>query len=167
MQNDNYVYFVITNETSRDNGSKSLEKGGNLPKFKNLQKRTARQIKKGNWYHFALPIEEEAEENLSETWNNIKLSIYSLHELSWKLNLRSITISKTSKINWNIFNCCYWIFNLFSQILPSDGLFQNIFSIFEHLISFNSLLHWEHTSDLNIVKGTHMKVERFGGFFPQ
>ena len=99
IRKDNYVYFVKTNETLRDNGSKSLEKRGTLPKFKSLQKRTAKKIKKENYYHFALRIEEEAEENLSETFNIIKLSIYSLHELFRKLNLRSISISKTSKIN--------------------------------------------------------------------
>ena len=88
MQKNNYVYFVTTNGTSRDNGSKSLEKRGTLPKFKNLQKGTAKEIKKGNDYHFALPFEEEAKDNLSETLNNIKLSIYSLHELSQKLNLQ-------------------------------------------------------------------------------
>ena len=40
-----------------------------------------------------------SKENLSKTLNDIKLSVYSLHELSRKLNLRSISISKTSKIN--------------------------------------------------------------------
>ena len=99
MRKDNYVYFVTTNGNPRDNGSRSLEKRGTLPKFKNLQKGTAKEIKKGNYYHFALLIEEEAEDNLSETLNNIKLSIYSLRELSQKLNLRSISISRTSKIN--------------------------------------------------------------------
>ena len=49
-------------------------------------------MKKGNYYHFALPIEDEANENLSGTLNNIKLSVHSLHELSRKLNLRSISI---------------------------------------------------------------------------
>ena len=99
MWNDNYVYFVTTIGTARDNGSKNLEKRGTLPKFKNLQKGTAKEIKKGNYYYFVLPIEEEAKDNLSETLNNIKLSIYSLHELSQKWNLGSISISKTSKIN--------------------------------------------------------------------
>ena len=45
---------------------------------------TAKEIKKGNYYHFALPIEGKIQDNLSETLNNIKLSIYSLHELSQK-----------------------------------------------------------------------------------
>ena len=99
MRKDNYVYFVTTNGTPRDNESKSLKKRENSPKFKNLQKGTEKTIKKGNYYHFALPIEEEAKENLFETLNNIKLSIYSLHELSQKLNLRPISISKISKIN--------------------------------------------------------------------
>ena len=85
MRKDNFVYFVTTNGITRDNGSNSLEKRGTLPKFKNLQEGTAKEIKKGNYYHFALPIEEEAKDNLSETLNNIKLSIYSLHELSQKL----------------------------------------------------------------------------------
>ena len=44
MRNYNYVYFVTTNGNPRDNVSKSLEKGGNLPKFKNLQKGTAKEI---------------------------------------------------------------------------------------------------------------------------
>ena len=99
MRKDNYVYFVETNRTSRDNGSKSLEKRGTLPKFKNSQKGAAKEIKMRNYYYFALPIEEEAEDNLSETSNNIKLTIYSLRKLYKKLNLRSISISKTSKIN--------------------------------------------------------------------
>ena len=87
MRNDNYVYFVTKNGIPRDNRSKSLEKRGILPNFKKLQNGTAKEIKKGNYYHFALPIEEEAKDNLSETLNNIKLSTYSLHELSQKLNL--------------------------------------------------------------------------------
>ena len=37
MRKDNYVYCVATNGIPRDNGSKSLEKRGTLPKFKNLQ----------------------------------------------------------------------------------------------------------------------------------
>ena len=90
MRKYNYVYFVTTNGNPRDNGSKSLEKRGTLPKFRNLQKGTGNEVKKGNYYHFALAI-EEAKHNLSETLNNIKLSIYSLHELSQKLNLRSIS----------------------------------------------------------------------------
>ena len=84
MRKDNYVHFVTANGTPRDNGSKSLEKCGSLLKFKNLQKGTAREIKKGNYYRFALPVEEKTKQNLSETLNNMKFSIYSLHELSRK-----------------------------------------------------------------------------------
>ena len=46
MRKDNYVYFVTTNKISRDNGSNSLERRVTLPKFKNLQKGTAKEIKK-------------------------------------------------------------------------------------------------------------------------
>ena len=63
IRKDNYVYFVTTNGIPRDNGSRSLEQRGTLPKFKNLQKGTAKEIKKGNYYHFALPI----------FWKEIKL----------------------------------------------------------------------------------------------
>ena len=59
MRNYNYVYFVTT----------------------------AKEIKKGNYYHVALPIEGEIQHNLSETLNNINLSIYSSHTLSQKFNL--------------------------------------------------------------------------------
>ena len=69
-----------------------------LPKCKNLQKGIAKEIKKGN-YHFSLPIEEETKDNLSENLNNIKSSIYSSHELSQNLKLRSISISEISRIN--------------------------------------------------------------------
>ena len=62
MRKDNYAYFVTTNGTSRENGLKTLK-----------------------LYHFALSIEKETKDNLSETLNNIKLSIYSLYELSQNL----------------------------------------------------------------------------------
>ena len=84
MRKDNYAYFVTANGTPSDNGSKTLEKRETLLKFKNLQKGIAKEIKNGNYYHFALPIEEETKEILSETLNNIKLSFYSSHELSQK-----------------------------------------------------------------------------------
>ena len=87
MRKDNYAYFVTTNGTPRDNGSKTLEKRETLPKFNNLQRGIAKEIKTGNYYHFALPIEEETNENLSKTLNNIKLSFHSLHELSQNLKL--------------------------------------------------------------------------------
>ena len=129
MRKDNYVYFVTTNGNPRDNGSKNLEKRGTLPKFKNLQKGTAKEIKKGNYYHFTLPIEGEIQDNLSETLNNIKLSIYSLHELSQKLNLRSTSISMTSKINhidWEeIKLIIYLVFaNSFTKIIICSGITQ-------------------------------------------
>ena len=129
MRKDNYVYFLTTNGISRNNGSKSLEKRGTLPKFENLQKGTANEIKKGNTYHFALPIEEEAKDNLSETLNNIKLSIYSLHELSQKLNLRSISISKTLRINYIAWEEIKLIFDLvfansLTKIIVSNGITQ-------------------------------------------
>ena len=92
MRKDNYAYFLTKNGTPRDNRSKTLEKRETLPKFKTLQKGIAKEIKKGNYYHFALPIEEETKENLSESLNNIKSSIYSLHELSQRFKLRSISI---------------------------------------------------------------------------
>ena len=99
MRKDKYASFVTTNGTPRDNGSKTLEKRETLPNFKNLQKGMAKETKKGSYYHFALPIGEETKENLPETLNNIKLSIHSSHELSQKFKLRSISISKTSRIN--------------------------------------------------------------------
>ena len=98
MRKDNYAYFFTSNETPRDNGLKALEKRETLPKFKNLQKEIAKEIEKGNYYHFALPKEEETKDSLSETSDSIKLSIYILHELSQKFKLPSI-ISKTSRMN--------------------------------------------------------------------
>ena len=77
-----WTTVVTTIGTSRDNGSKTSEKRETLSKFKHLQKGIAK--KKRNYYHFAIPIEAENKDNLSETLNNIKLSIYSLHELSQK-----------------------------------------------------------------------------------
>ena len=67
--------------------------------LKNLQKGIPKELKEGNYYHFAPPIEEETKDNLSEILNNIELFFYSLHELSHKFKLRSISISKTSKIS--------------------------------------------------------------------
>ena len=47
MRKDTYAYFVTTNGTPLDNGSKILEKRETLPKFKNLQKGIGKEIKKG------------------------------------------------------------------------------------------------------------------------
>ena len=129
MRKDNYAYFVTTNGTPRDSGSKTLEKRETLPKFKNLQKGIAKEIKKGNYYHFTLPIEEETKENLSETLNNIKLSIHSLHELSQKFKLRSISISKTSRINHMPWEEVKSIFDSFfsnstTKIIVYNGIMQ-------------------------------------------
>ena len=120
---------MTTNGNPRDNGSKILEKRGTLQKFKNLQKGTAKEIKKGNYYHFALPIEGEIQDNLPKTLNNIKLSIYSLHELSQKLNLRSISISKTSIINHISWEEIKLIFDLvfansLTKIIICNGITQ-------------------------------------------
>ena len=49
---DNYVYFVTTNGNPQNNGSKSLEKRGTLPKFKNLQKGTTKEIKRAKLLSF-------------------------------------------------------------------------------------------------------------------
>ena len=49
MRKDKYAYFVTTNETPRDNGSRTLEKRETSPEFKNLQKGLAKEIKKGNY----------------------------------------------------------------------------------------------------------------------
>ena len=129
MRIDNYVYFVTSNGNSRDNGSKSLEKRGILLKFKKLQKVTAKEIKKGNYYHFDLLIEGEIQDNLSGTLNNIKLSIYSLHESSQKVNLRSISISKTLKINHTAWEEIKLIFDLvfansLTKIIICNGITQ-------------------------------------------
>ena len=69
MRKNNYTYFLTTNGSPRDNGSRALTKRERLPKFSNLQKGLAKHIKKGQQYHIALPIEDE---NLTETLENIK-----------------------------------------------------------------------------------------------
>ena len=74
-------------------------------------------------------MEEETKVNLSETLNNIKLSIYALHELSQKLNLRSISISKTSKINHIAWEEIKLIFdsvfaNSLTKIIVCNGITQ-------------------------------------------
>lgn len=99
MRKDNYAYFVTTDGSPRDNGSRALSKRSILPKFGHLEKGLAKEIRKGHQYHLALPIEADSIENLSDTLNSIKLSILSLHSISTKLKLRSISIAKTSQVN--------------------------------------------------------------------
>ena len=67
MRKDNYAYFVSNKGEPRDIGSKLFEKYGNLPNFKNLQKRIVQKLRKGNQYHFILPIEDEFKASLRET----------------------------------------------------------------------------------------------------
>ncbi|XP_043475954.1 uncharacterized protein LOC122507359 [Leptopilina heterotoma] len=90
MRKDNYLYFVSTNGTPLDNGSKSLTKKSILPKFNNLQKGLVKEFKKGKYYHFALPIQENVKENLTDTLNTIKSCFNSLLSISDKLNICKI-----------------------------------------------------------------------------
>ena len=46
MRKDNYAYFVTTNGTPRDNGSKTFKRRETLAKFKNLQKGIVKEIEK-------------------------------------------------------------------------------------------------------------------------
>ena len=57
------------------------------------------------------------------------MSIYSLHELSQKLNLRSINISKTSKINhiaWEEMKLIFYLVfaNSLMKIIVCNGITQ-------------------------------------------
>ena len=86
-------------------------------------------MKQGNYNHFALPVRKEAKDNLSETLNDIKFSIYALDKLSQNLNLRSISISKTSKINHIAWEEIKLIFDLvfanpFTKIIVCKGIRQ-------------------------------------------
>ena len=160
MRKDNYVYFVTTNGNPRDNRSKSLEKRGTLPKFKNLRKGTAKEIKKGNYYHFAVPIKGEIQDNLSETLNHIKLSIYSLHELSQKLNILSISISKTSKINhiaWEEIKLIFYLVfaNSLTKIIVCNGITQ-----YPTKEQRSQLIEEPHSSALGSHKGDTMTYNR-------
>ena len=58
-----------------------MEKCGKLPNFKNLQKGIVQKLRKGNQYHFILPIEDEFKASVGEMTKNIKLAIYSLHSM--------------------------------------------------------------------------------------
>ena len=86
-------------------------------------------LKKGNYYHLALPIKKKTKDNLSQILNNIKLSIDSLHELSQQFKLRSISISTTSRINHipgeevkSIFDLIF--VNSTTKIIVSNGITQ-------------------------------------------
>ena len=99
MRKDNYAYFVNSKGEPRDVGSKLLGKCGKFPNFKNLQKGTVQKLRKGNQYHFVLPIEDEFKASLGETTKDIKLAIYSLHSMVEKLNIKLLSIEKRPYIN--------------------------------------------------------------------
>ena len=81
MRKDNYAYFVCNKGELHDVGSKLLEKCGKLPNFKNLQKGIVQKLRKGDKFHFVLPIEDEFKASLGETTKYIKLAIYSFHSI--------------------------------------------------------------------------------------
>ena len=76
-----------------------MRKCGKLPNFKNLQKRTVQKLRKGNQYHFVLPIEDEFKASLGETTEDINLAIYSLHSIVEVLNIESLSMAKQPHIN--------------------------------------------------------------------
>ena len=67
--------------------------------MENLQKGIVQKLRKGNQYHFVLPIEDEFKASLGETTKGIKLAIYSLHSMVKELNIKSISIAKSPHIN--------------------------------------------------------------------
>ena len=98
MRKDNHAYFVLTEKNQnkpQDNGSKILFKHKELHYFKNLCIWHAQEFHGGLQYRLALPIECELNDNLSDTFRNIALSIYSLHPKPKILKLRTISIAKT------------------------------------------------------------------------
>ena len=124
MRRDNYVYFLSTDGTPRDNGSKSLERRNEL-QFKNVILGEAKEIQRENFYHIALPIESESDKGLSGILYNIKNVIQSLHDLAKQLELRSISISKTSHIKH-----IYWqeILTIIKNTLSNDSI-KNIIQL--------------------------------------
>ena len=99
MRKDNYAYFVRNKGEPRDIGSKLLEKCGKSPNFKNLQKGRVQKLRKGNQYHFVLPIEDEFKASLGKMTKDIELAIYSLHSMVKELNIKSISIANSPHIN--------------------------------------------------------------------
>ena len=99
MRKDNYAYFVNNEGESRDVGSKILEKCRKLPNFRNSQKGIVQKLRKGNQYHFVLPIEGEFKESLGEKTKDIEVAIHSLHSMVRELNIKSISIAKEPHIN--------------------------------------------------------------------
>ena len=75
-----------------------MEGHGKLPNLKNLQKGIVQKLRKGNQHHFVLPIEDESKTSLEETTKDIKLAIYSLNSMVEELNLKSISIAKSTHI---------------------------------------------------------------------
>ena len=153
MRRDNYIYFLSTDGTPRDNGSKSLEKRNELPHFENLILGEAKEIRRGNFYHISLTIESESGEGLSGILNNIKNVIQSLHDLAKNLELRSSSNSKTSHIkhiDWQ--EILTIIKNTFSntsiKIIICNGITQ-----FANTEQRNSLIEEAHSSVLGGHKG--------------
>ena len=135
MRKDNYVYFLSSDGTPRDNGSKSLEKRNELPQFKNLILGEAKEIQRGNFYHIALPIESESGEGLSGILENIKNVIQSLHEI--------LTIIKNTFSNASI------------KIIICNGITQ-----FANTEQRNSLIEEAHSSALGGHKGVTKTYNR-------
>ena len=82
------------------------------------------------------------------------MSIYSLHELSQKLNLRSISISKTSKINHIAWEEIKLIFDLvfansLTKIIVCNGITQ-----YPTKEQRSQLIEEAHSSALGGHKGT-------------
>ena len=129
MRKDNYAYFVSNKGEPRDIGSKILEECGTLPNFENLKKGIVQKSRKGNQYHFILPIGNEFQASLGETTKDIKLAILSLHSMVKELNIKSISIAKSPHINnvlWEEISATLKIVFLYStiKIIICNGITQ-------------------------------------------
>ncbi|CAG5100542.1 Protein of unknown function [Cotesia congregata] len=93
MQKNNYLYFIDEYGQPVDSGATKLEERSLLPKFKNLQAGSVAITKIGSRHHIAIVVNKG--ESLS--W-----VVRTLTRTLTRLNLRTISIAKSSSVNETI-----------------------------------------------------------------
>lgn len=97
MRKDNLVIFITSRGTLCDEGAKQLSKLGKLPTYKNLTLVRGKVTKLGTKNLISLVIKEKDGTILDEEILNDALE--SLLSITRELELQTISISKTNKIN--------------------------------------------------------------------
>ncbi|KAL6266190.1 hypothetical protein P5V15_003050 [Pogonomyrmex californicus] len=99
LRKDNVAYFVDVNGNPLDSGVQKLFERNELPTLNELTLCRPQVVKRKNYFHVALPIDEGLKEGPIMILNYITQTLIKLRKITEELKLETISIAKTDFIS--------------------------------------------------------------------